>query len=478
LLDITLGTVIHQAKESGWISGSVAVKPVKKDLISFQNNDAGNAERFHSIHGENFRYHRDSGTWLRWNGIRWIKADEACTQAFIMTMRAYGIQAAQLPDPLIAQAHTRHALKSCDLARVNAGITLAKSIAGISVSSADLDNNPMIVCAQNAVIDLCTGEEIPPHRDMLLTKQLGTHYDKNAHCPLWLEFLETATSGDQELIDYLQAAMGYTLTGDCTEECMFFFHGGGGNGKGVFMKTSETMLGDYSQTAPESVFVLNNHGGGIPNDLARLVGCRMSIATELEEGAAFAESRIKALTGNDTITARFLHKEFFDFPPTHKFWISGNHKPRIRGTDKGIWRRMRLIPFTVKIPENKKDTQLKEKLMAELPGILNWAIQGCIRWRQKGLVTPQCVSQATDEYRQSQDIIGQFLDEATVEDAGALKKMELYNHYQQWATARGILIKYQHTYQKFNSSISDRDIFVSAHSNVGATWRGVAIKPL
>lgn len=218
---------------------------------------------------------------------------------------------------------------------------------------------------------------------------------------------------------------------------MFFLHGKGQNGKGVFISTIEALLGDYSQTAPESLFIVNKNGGGIPNDLARLVGCRLSVAAELDESAAFAESRLKSLTGSDTITARFLHKEYFDFPPTHKFWISGNHKPAIKGTDTGIWRRMRLIPFTVTIPDERKDKKLSEKLKAEMSGILNWAISGCIKWQSEGLTVPSCVKSATDEYRAAEDVVGQFIEEAT-KPHGEITKGELYVHYMAWCDKCGV----------------------------------------
>ncbi len=173
-----------------------------------------------------------------------------------------------------------------------------------------------------------------------------------------------ATRGDSELIAFLQSAVGYTLTGTTSEQCLFFLFGTGQNGKGVFTETLKRLLGDYGQTAPETLFTRDKNNSAT-NDVARLAGARMAVASELDEGAAFAESRIKSLTGGDTITARFLHREFFDFPPTHKFWISGNHKPTVKGTDYGIWRRIRLIPFTVRISDEEKDPDLVGKLADE-----------------------------------------------------------------------------------------------------------------
>lgn len=455
--------------------GIEEMRRLSGDLVHFPNDDSGNAERFYAIHGENFRYHRDSGTWLKWTGIRWLSANDECVQAFIQTMRLLAQQAIKCGDLSTGKEASKHAFKSCDLHKVKAGIELARSIPNMSVTSSMLDHDTMLVCAENAVIDLRTGIAIPADRGQLITKQIGTSYDPQAQCPLWLSFLETVTGGDKELIDFLQAAIGYTLTGKTTEQCLFFLHGKGQNGKGVFTATVEALLGDYSQTAPESLFVVNKNGGGIPNDLARLDGCRLSVAAELDESAAFAESRLKSLTGSDTITARFLHKEYFDYAPTHKFWISGNHKPAIKGTDMGIWRRIRLIPFTVTIPEEKKDKQLTEKLRAEMPGILNWAIAGCLRWQTEGLKVPSCVKAATEEYRAAEDVVGQFISEATAPD-GEVTNADLYAHYLAWCDKNGVRSRLQKS--KFNDRIEERGEYEKCRRSSGFVWRGISTVPL
>jgi putative DNA primase/helicase len=253
---------------------------------------------------------------------------------------------------------------------------------------------------------------------------------------------------------------------------LFFLFGHGQNGKGVFTETGKRLIGDYGQTAPESLFTKDRNPAAT-NDVARLAGCRMAIAAELDEGAAFAESRIKALTGGDTITARLLYHEFFDFPPSHKFWISGNHKPTVRGTDHGIWRRLRLVPFTVTIPEGQKDPHLTAKLAEELPGILNWAIAGCLRWQREGLRVPQCVKAATEAYRAEEDIIGQFLDECTEKRPEARAgRTELYQSYKQWAEGAGI--NYPLTARRFNRQVEERGFqWVKSHGI--QTWEGIAI---
>ena len=435
---------IREEQLAEWRVNPTGSTMVCTDLIGLPNSDAGNAERLHALHGRNIRYVSNSGQWLVWDRNRWMPDSTGqIVRMFIETMRCTARLATEIKNPAEAQNATRFALKSTNRPQVDAGIALAQSIAGVSISITDLDADPWIVGCSNGVIDLRQGRDVRPTRGQHITKSIGTRYDPQATCPTWERFLHTVTRGDSELIGYLQTAVGYTLTGGTSEQCLFFLHGTGQNGKGVFSETIKRLAGDYGQTAPESLFTKDKPGGAT-NDIARLAGCRMAIASELDEGAAFAESRIKALTGGDTITARFLHQEFFDFRPTHKFWISGNHKPTVKGTDFGIWRRIRLIPFTVRIPDEEKDPSLADKLAVELPGILNWSIAGCLRWQREGLRVPSCVTQATESYRREEDVIGQFLTDCTEEQAGARTlTTSVYQAYGQWAAAEGIQERYR-----------------------------------
>jgi putative DNA primase/helicase len=347
---------------------------------------------------------------------------------------------------------------------------MLKSVLGVSVSVNDLDADPWLIGTPDGMIDLKSGQPITPDRDKLITKSIGASYDATATCPIWEKFLHTVTDGDAELSQFLQAAIGYTLTGSNREQCLFFLHGTGSNGKGVFSETIKRLIGDYGQTAPESLFTKDRNQSAT-NDIARLAGCRMAIAAELEEGTHFAESRVKALTGGDTITARFLHKEFFDFQPTHHFWISGNHRPRVTGTDAGIWRRIRLVPFTVTILEAEKDKDLPNKLAAELTGILNWALEGGMRWQREGLETPACVKQATEEYRAEEDVLGQFLAECTEESTGDRVTMSnLFEAYQAWAIEGGI--RYPLTARAFNKKLDERGMH-RTNSNGQRYWDGI-----
>ena len=444
----------------------------KQNLTKFSSTDSGNAERVYVYAGQNFRHVTESGQWLLWDGQRWNPdSTGGMVRLFVSVMKLTGTQAFEL-EQLAAKAITKHALQSMDANKVSAGLQMLKSILGVSISVNDLDAEPWMIGTSDGMIDLKTGKPITPDSSKLITKKIGTRYDESATCPTWEKFLHTVTNGDTELIQFLQSAVGYTLTGSNREQCLFFLHGSGCNGKGVFSETIKRLIGDYGQTAPESLFTKDRNQSAT-NDVARLAGCRMAIAAELEEGSCFAESRIKSLTGGDTITARFLHQEFFDFRPTHHFWISGNHKPTVKGSDLGIWRRIRLIPFTVRISDAEKDPNLADKLAKEMPGILNWALEGCIRWQREGLKTPQCVMHATEEYRIEEDVIGQFLAECT--EASSDERVlisSLYEAYQVWAAKGGI--KYPLTARLLNKKLEERGN-QRAKSDGGRFWKGMAL---
>ncbi|MEI6606239.1 MAG: phage/plasmid primase, P4 family [Verrucomicrobiota bacterium] len=460
-----------------WRANPAQAGIMHQGLIGYQNTDAGNADRLHAAHGKNIRYISSSGQWLTWDKSRWVPDSTGhIVRMFIETMRSTARLAADIRDPKEAQAIMGFALRSTNKPSVDAGIALARSVKGTSISITDLDSDPWMIGCVNGVINLRSGEYVKPERGQLITKSIGTKYDPKATCPTWLRFLETVTNGDAELIGFLQAAVGYTLTGLTSEQCLFFLHGTGQNGKGVFSETIKRMSGDYGQTAPESLFTKDKPTGAT-NDIARLAGCRMAVASELDEGASFAESRIKSLTGGDTITARFLNREFFDFLPTHKFWISGNHKPTVKGTDFGIWRRIRLIPFTVRIPEAEKDPNLTAKLADELPGILNWAIEGCQRWQREGLCVPQCVKQATESYRLEEDVVGQFLTDCTEEQAGARTLTNsVYDAYGQWAGREGIQERHRLSARRLIRRIEEHG-FHRMKSHGVPMWENLTLKP-
>jgi putative DNA primase/helicase len=238
--------------------------------------------------------------------------------------------------------------------------------------------------------------------------------------------------GNAELIAFLKRAVGYSLTGDVSEQVLFFLHGSGSNGKSTFTRVVQDMLGEHATQAPPDLLIAKKNPNH-PTELTSLFGARFAVCQEVEAGAFFAEVTLKQLTGGDLIAARRMREDYWRFRPTHKLWIAGNHKPNVRGTDHAMWRRIRLVPFAVTIADKAKDPHLPEKLAAELPGILRWAVEGCLEWQRAGLAPPAIVLAATEEYREEQDLIGDFVSErCALDPLFTCSASSLYDSYSAW----------------------------------------------
>jgi len=405
---------------------------------TINETDLGNARRLVRRHGENIRYCHAWGTWLLWRGTHWEHdRNEEIQRLARDTVASVYAEAAQAGDDDRRKALAKWALKSESRSRLVNMVETAK--AEIYVLHNDLDADLGLLNCLNGTIDLRTGAIRPHSQEDLITKLCPTTYNPDMDCPLWEAFLWRIMGGNQGLIDFLQRAIGYSLTGLITEQCLFFMYGVGANGKSTFVNTIASMLGDYAQKAPTEM-LMAKYNATIPNDIARLPGSRFVVAAEIEEGRRLAESLVKDLTGGDTMVARYLHQEFFEFKPTHKLWVYGNHKPIIKGTDEGIWRRMRLIPFEVTIPKAEQDEALCTKLQDELPGILAWAVRGCMEWQRDGLGMPAAVQDATQAYRAEMDTITAFLTECCIVDPNgnyAARASHLYKAYAEWCKNNG-----------------------------------------
>jgi P4 family phage/plasmid primase-like protien len=416
----------------------MAPSPVIALTDDFHPTDLGNAERLVKRHGTELRYCHPWNRWLAWDGRRWAIDDTGeITRRAKETVRQIYRQAADTEDDGARKALVNHARRSEAEARIRAMLSLAESEPGIPVLPAELDRDKWLLTVLNGTLDLRTGELQPHQAGNMITRLAPVEYDPVATCPTWEAFLDRIMGSNANLIAYLQRAVGYSLTADVREQVLFILYGTGQNGKSTFLETLLALLGDYGQQTPTDTLLIKRDNG-IPNDVARLKGARLVTAIEAEEGKRLAESLVKQMTGGDRLVARFLHREFFEFKPAFKLWLATNHKPQIRGTDRAIWRRIRLIPFSVTIPDADVDLAMPDKLQAELPGILAWAMVGCLAWQSGGLGEPGEVLEATAEYRQESDLIGRFLDESCVTGPTFKTRAgELYEAYKTWAKANG-----------------------------------------
>lgn len=454
------------------IADSVSRYAPADPLLAANRTDLGNAERYAAFAGDRFRYVHPWGSWLVYDGVRWQRdADGEAVRTARDALRAMAAAAEAVPDAEQRDELVKHALDSESSARVSAMLGLAQALLPLAPEA--LDRDPDVLNVANGTLDLRTGELAPHRRDDLLTRLAPVPFDPDAACPRWDAFLARILAGNERLIGFLRRAVGYSLTGHTSEQVLLLLYGVGANGKSTFLETVRALLGDYATQADFTTF-LKRDSEGARNDLARLVGTRLVSAVEAEAGRPLAEALVKQLTGGDTITARFLFREFFDFRPAFKIWLAANHKPTITGSDHGIWRRVRLVPFTVTIPEAERDPRLGAKLLEELPGILAWAVRGCLEWRASGLGVPDEVKAATDSYREEMDVLGPFLDEACLvhPDARTTAK-ELYAAYVTWCDANGEKVRSQ---KSIAATLRERGFENLKGAKGVRCWRGLRVR--
>lgn len=455
------------------ISQEIADAEEAEVVLGTHLTDMGNAERFARVckHDTCFCHNRKS--WLHYDGIKWEwnvsgKAEDKAKQ----TVRTIYQEAARGVTPTERKRIASYAMKSESNVKIRAMLGLAQSERDLIVEEDELDSNPWLLNVANGTLNL-RSQRLGPHRAQdKHTKIAPVAYDPQAVCPRWDLFLNEITEDNEDLISFLQRAIGYALTGDIREQCLFIFYGTGANGKTTFLQAISALLGNYWNQSSSEMLLLSRHEG-VPNDIARLKGTRFASIIEVEEGRRLKESLVKALTGGDTITARFLFHEYFEYIPQFKIFIGTNHKPVIKGTDLAIWRRIKLIPFTVAIPEENQDKLLLDKLKDELPGILNWAVEGCRLWQEHGLGTPEEVSTATSEYRSESDVLGAFLEERTTAERGGITSASiLYQEYSKWCddnNERAV------NNTNFGRALVERG-FERVRSGRGNNYRGIVLR--
>jgi putative DNA primase/helicase len=448
--------------------------PTGNGLKHFNLTDLGNAERLVNQYGDILHYCYERRRWLVWNGKVWEWDSGAKVAALAkLTIRNISREAGDEPDEKKRKELAGHAKSSESDHRISAMITLAESESGIPVKLTELDTNPWIFNCLNGTIDLRTGKLQPHRKEDLLTIIMPVEYRPDAQCLQWLAFLSQVTGGNSELIGYLKRGVGYSLTGDTKNQVLFFLYGLGNNGKSTFTMTIRKLLAGYGERLDADDLMLKdkNTGGGPKESIANLKGKRYVVGSEIQDGRKLDVSLLKDMTGGETIKARRLYEHDVEFEPTHKLWLFGNHKPIITDTTLSIWRRVKLIPFTVTIPSEKIDPDLTSKLEAELPGILAWAVSGCLEWQRYGLREPKAVTSATSDYRHEEDILGDFIDDCCLlRPTATVPKHELKEAYETWCNNTGS----QPASQKiFKARLIERGI-TEGKSGGTRYWRGIA----
>ena len=421
----------------------ITIPPLVSDQsdgpTSFPMTDLGNAERLVARHGEKLRFITLSSRWLVWSGTHWRTDDTDQVWRYAkQTVRAIYGEVGETEDDDARRVLVKHARKSESAASMSAMIKLTEKESGIPVVPSDLNREPFALNAVNGTVDLRTGELRAHNPNDLITKIVNARYVPSATAPTWLSFLDEIIP-DPDVRAFLQRALGYTLSADYREQCLFFCHGSGSNGKSTLIRTWLDLLGDYAkQAAPDLLMATREERH--PTGLADLAGSRFVASVETEDGRELAESLVKQMTGGDKQKARFMRGDFFEFDPTFKLFIAANHKPVIKGTDHAIWRRIHMIPFIVTISEDRKDPELPAKLRAELDGILAWGVEGCREWLKSGLCPPSGVKEATRDYRKEMDVLADFLEESCVFTSSLtdyVTSSGIYAKYVQWCQTNG-----------------------------------------
>jgi putative DNA primase/helicase len=402
----------------------------------------------------NLRYVAAWGRWLAWDGTRWILDDTLHT--FDRVRNLCREVSARASAQLVAAVER-----------------LARSDRRLAATADQWDANPWLLNTPGGVVDLHTKQTRPHCPDDYLIKITAVGPDASCSIPIWTNFLDRITGDDTELSAFIGRILGYALTGVTHEHAMFFAYGSGANGKSVLTATAAGILGDYHTSAPIETFVATSQERH-PTDLAGLRGARLVTVTETEGGRRWAEAKIKTLTGGDRISARFMRQDFFEFLPQFKLWIAGNHKPHLRSVDEAIRRRFHLIPFTVTIPPSERDQKLAEKLKAEWPGILQWMIDGCQDWQSQGLAAPATVRSATDDYFESEDAVGAWIEDRCDHrlDSWELTKT-LFASWKEWAETAG---EHAGTRKRFVQALENRGFRCQRRHN-GRGIEGLSTKP-
>jgi len=436
--------------------GKVGVDEPRKQ---YDMTDTGNAHRLFDRFGTIIRYSYNRKKWYFWDGKLW-RIDDSGEVKKLADVICEDIkrEAFMEPDEKTQMDLLKWANRTASSKGKEAMIRECQHLDGVPASPDDFDGYTDYINCVNGIVNLRNGELIPHDSNFMMSKICYSEYDNSGKKPeLWLKFLDDVTNGDKGLQEYIQRCVGYSLTGSTEEQCAYFLYGMGNNGKSTFLDTIADLLGGYASNAqPETIMMKKWGDTGALSDIARLKGARFVTSEEPTEGVRLNEGLLKQLTGGSKITCRFLYGDEFEYTPEFKIWVATNHKPVIRGTDFGIWRRIKLIPFEVNIPKDKVDKNLKYKLRKEFPQILRWAVEGCIKWRKNGIQEPQCVQEAVKEYKKEMDLLAGFIEECVEIDYDCEDRVtakDLFQAYIKWARENN---EYEMSSKKFFNEVSNK----------------------
>ena len=485
--EITLNTAITNcqnefvpvSEEPMFIIEDLDTKPVrKKDNKRYSYDDTGNAQRIVDNFGESILYNYSRKSWMYYKNGVWnldsVGRMKLITDKISEIIKKEPLHAVEGDEKAIEEA-TKMKFRHIKNSRSKSGKEnmLSEAQHLLPATAEDFDKDKYLFNVQNGYLDLKTGQLHDHDRTKMFTRISNVEFTTNSDAPNWEKFIDEISCGRKEWVDYLQKAIGYTLSGSTKEQKMFVLLGNGRNGKSVLLNILNKIMGSYAMNiTPQALMTQHNKGNATP-EIAKLDGARLVTTTEPNEGDRFDEGLIKQITGGDKVTARFLHQNDFDYIPQFKLFMATNHKPYIRGRDEGIWRRMVIIPFDMNIPLEKVDFELEKRMTDELPAILQWCIDGYIKYLKYGLEEPLCISSQRDEYRVEMDSIAAFIDETCiVSENSRVRASYLFKAYTSWAKENN---QYQMSSTKFGTEFSKR--FKKSKSDGYIIYRGVTLSP-
>lgn len=440
--------------------------------------DTGNGMRFADRYGSDLRYDNTRKAWMLWDGSCWTLDTTQRARGMADRLVAdMAIEARAEPLEERRKALERNAIRTAMTTGKEAMLKEAQHMGDIPAVTEDFDRDPWLLNCRNGVVDLRTGELRMHERSLMLSKRTAVDVDMDGDCPTWRKALMDIFLQDEGMVDYIQRCVGYTLTGDTREQCFFECYGSGSNGKSLFLNTLQRIMGSYALNAQvESILTRgSNSGGGASSEIARMNGARFVRTNEPSEGSRFNEGLVKQLTGGDVVTARFLYANEFEFTPVFKLWIATNAQIIVRGTDRGIWRRIRLIPFEAVFDGANEDKTLERRLQEELPAILGWAVKGCLKWQRDGLESPEKVRKAVEGYQADMDVVKKFIDDMveTSNPTAFTQAYAVYSRYKDWAQKGN---EYVMSQTKFGREFSKR--FPKFKKDGRTYYSGMSLVPI